>query len=128
MIISSPLYSNEFTYYCDNEDELTSVVFNINTTEQTVVHTHTINKITKKINDLNENKEVYKWDKENDSVWLTDYSDIFLNPPSLEIILLNFKLQKMFLQEMNNVLPDSLDFFKSNSPFRNETSDCYTLE
>ena len=128
MFVSSPLYSNEFTYHCDSEDELTSNVFNINTTEQTVVHTHSINKIDNFVYDINKNREVYKWDTDNDSVWLTNYFDVALNPPSLTIILLNFKRQKMFLQQMDNVLPDSLDFFKSNSPFRNEIYDCYTLE
>ena len=128
MFVSSPLYSDEFTYHCDNEDESYSMVFNINTTEQTVVHTHSINKITKTVYDINKYREVYKWDTDNDSVWLTNYFDLVLNPPSLTIILLNFKRQKMFLQEIHNVLPDSPDFFKSNSPFRNETYECYIME
>ncbi|MDC1494991.1 hypothetical protein N8367_01010 [Amylibacter sp.] len=128
MFVSSPLYSNEFTYHCDSEDMLTSMVFDINTIEQTVIHTHSIDKLGKSIYNINKNREIYKWDKENDSVWLTDYFVFFGTPPSLTILLLNFERQKLFVQKMYNVLPSSLDFFKTDSPFRNETYDCYTME
>ena len=126
LFVSSPLYSNEFTYHCDSEDELTSMVFDINTIEQTVVHTHTIYKPSKNIYNINENREIYKWDQENDSVWLTDYF-VFHGSPSLTIILLNFERQKLFLQEMYNVPPSRLDTFK-NSIYNNETYDCYSME
>ena len=116
MFLSSPLYSDEFTYHCDSEDNVFSMVFDINTIEQTVVHTHSIYKEMNTVSNVNESYEIYKWDKEYDIVWLTEYF-VFDGSPTLTIFVLNFEQQKFFLKEI---------FIDGSS--RNETFNCYTME
>ena len=116
MFLSSPLYSDEFTYHCDREDNVFSMVFDINTIEQTVVHTHSIHKEMNTVRNVNESYEIYKWDKEYDIVWLTEYF-VFDGSPSLTIFFLNFEQQKLFLKEIYN-----------DGSSRNETFNCYTME
>ena len=127
MFVSSPLYSNEFTFHCDSEDNLHTMVFDINPIEETVVHTNMIQKQSKIVYDINESMEIYYWDKENNSVWFLNYNDYFGSPPSLQMTLLNFERQKMFNQKMFNETLRSGEY-KPNSPFSNTTYDCYMME
>ena len=46
MFVSSPLYSNEFKYHCDGKDNNLTMVFDVNRSEKSIVHTHSINKTT----------------------------------------------------------------------------------
>jgi len=127
LFVSSPLYSNEFTFHCDSEGNLHSMVFDINPIEETVVHTNIIHKQSKIVYEKNENMEIYYWDKENNSVWFLNYNDYGSEPPSLHMTLLNFERQKMFKQRMFNETLRSGEY-KPHSPFSNTTYDCYTME
>ena len=91
-------------------------MFDINTIEQTVVHTHSIYKEMNTVSNVNESYEIYKWDKEYDIVLLTEYF-VFDGSPSLTIFVLNFEQQKLFLKEIYN-----------DGSSRNETFNCYTME
>ena len=127
LFVSSPLYSNEFTFYCDSEGNLHTMVFDINPIEETVVHTIMIQKQSKIVYEINKNMEIYYWDKENNSVWFLNYNDYGSEPPSLQMTLLNFERQKMFNQRMYNETLRSGEY-KPHSPFINTTYDCYTME
>ena len=74
IFVSSPLYSNEFTYHCDRDDNNFSMVFDVNRTEKSVVHTHSIFKTKGEVRRGNVDLEIYRWDEENDSVWTLIHS------------------------------------------------------
>ena len=101
MVISSPLYSNEFTCHCDRDDNNFSMVFDVNRTEKSVVHTHSIFKTKGEVRRGNVDLEIYRWDEENDSVWTLIHSP---QTPSLTIILFNFHHRKLLLQSIYNTL------------------------
>ena len=101
MIISSPIYSNEFTYHCDRDDNNFSMVFDVNRTEKSVVHTHSIFKTKGEVRRGNVDLEIYRWDEENDSVWTLIHSP---QTPSLTIILFNFHHRRLLLQSIYNTL------------------------
>jgi hypothetical protein len=140
--LSSPLYSDEFTYHCDRDSDDFSMVFDVNRFEKTVVHTHSIFKESNNVIDVNKSREIYYWDEENNSVWFLNYRDGFskfeekyfrefmkpFSPPQLSMTLLNFERKKLFHQSMYNVTPVSGEYFKDKSPFSNSTYDCYILE
>jgi len=138
LFVSSPLYSNEFTYHCDRDSDDFSMVFDVNRFEKTVVHTHSIFKESNNVIDVNKSREIYYWDEENNSVWFLNYTDGITKliesidssdtPPSLSITLLNFERKKLFYQSLKNVTPKSWEFYKNYSPFSNSTYDCYILE
>jgi len=128
IFISSPIYSNEFTYRCDNDDIKFSIIYKVDRKEKTVVHTHSINKNNfSMVYDINKVMDIYHWDEENDSVWFINYDDSMISSPSLTLVLLNFELQKLHNQSLLNVTPRSGEYRKERI-FQNNTFDCYTLE
>ena len=128
IVISSPLYSNEFTYRCDNDDIKFSIIYKVDPKEKTVVHTHSINRNNfSMVYDINKDMDIYYWDEENDSVWFINYDDSMISSPSLTLVLLNFELQKLHNQSLLNVTPRSGEY-RIERIFQNNTFDCYTLE
>jgi len=99
MFVSSPLYSNEFTYHCDNDDDNLSMIFDVNRTEKSIIHTHTIDKTTNSVSPVILNLEIYDWDESKDSVWTISH-----DPITLSTILFNFQHQKLVIQVTFNVL------------------------
>ena len=140
MFISTPLYSDEFNYHCEDGDF--SIVYKVDPKQKTVVHLHSIFKTKGEVRDVNNDMEIYHWDEENNSVWFLNYRDGFskfeekyfrefmkpFSPPQLSMTLLNFERKKLFHQSMYNVTPVSGEYFKDKSPFSNSTYDCYILE
>jgi hypothetical protein len=125
MVLSSPLYSNEFTFHCDKDDNSFSMIFDINRTEKSVVFSHSIDKTNNSVFELNQLMEIYHWDEENDSVWLTLYQNrkpAFL--PIMSVFLLDFVHQKLKVQSLKLLLPP---FGEYNKDFTNSRYDCYTL-
>ena len=108
MVISSPLYSNEFTYHCDRDDNNFSMVFDVNRIEQSIVHSHSIDKTKGEVRREDVDLEIYRWDEENDSVWTLIHSPQI---PSLTIILFNFHHRRLLLQSIYNTLTN--EKFKS---------------
>jgi len=100
MVISSPLYSNEFTYHCEGKDNL-SMVFDVNRTKKSIIHTHSIDKTSNYVSEVNRPLEIYEWDERKDSVWTLLGDPISL---TLTTILFNFQHQKLVLQVTFNVL------------------------
>jgi hypothetical protein len=124
MLISSPLYSDEFTYHCDSDDNNFSVVFDVNRTDQSVILSHSIDKKNNAVNRLNKFMQIYRWTEENNSVWLLEFHNRFPSLHSVSVYLLNFELQTFKIQSLTNVLPESQQF---NEFFYNRTFYCYTL-
>ena len=123
MFVSSPLYSNEFTYHCDRTDNNLSMVFDVNRSEKSIVHTHSIDKTTNSVSKNSLPIEIYNWDERKDSVW-TIYSD----PQSLSFVtfLFNFQHQKLVLQSIFNIFlteEDDLDDIVISSLFK-----CYIIQ
>ena len=123
MFVSSPLYSNEFTYHCDRTDNNLSMVFDVNRSEKSIVHTHSIDKTTNSVSKVSLPIEIYNWDERKDSVW-TIYSD----PQSLSFLtfLFNFQHQRLVLQSIFNIFvteEDDLDDIVLSSLFK-----CYMME
>ena len=123
MFVSSPLYSNEFTYHCDRTDNNLSMVFDVNRSEKSIVHTHSIDKTTNSVSKNSLPIEIYNWDERKDSVW-TIYSD----PQSLSFVtfLFNFQHQKLVLQSIFNIFlteEDDLDDIVISSLFN-----CYIIQ
>ena len=123
MFVSSPLYSNEFTYHCDRIDNNLSMVFDVNRSEKSIVHTHSIDKTTNSVSKVSLPIEIYNWDERKDSVW-TIYSD----PQSLSFVtfLFNFQHQKLVLQSIFNIFlteEDDLDDIVISSLFK-----CYIIQ
>ena len=123
MVISSPLYSNEFTYHCDRDDNNLSMVFDVNRSEKSIVHTHSIDKTTNSVSKVSLPIEIYNWDERKDSVW-TIYSD----PQSLSFVtfLFNFQHQRLVLQSIFNIFvteEDDLDDIVLSSLFK-----CYIVK
>ncbi|MDC1494989.1 hypothetical protein N8367_01000 [Amylibacter sp.] len=130
MFISSPLYSNEFTFHCDSYDKnvLTmSQIYKVDRKEKTVVWAHSINKRYNRVDNYNKFMDIYHWDEENDSVWLVSYKDDMTFSPSVTIKLLNFEVQKMMLQKQNNFTPRT-DKFRRTKISQSHIWDCYILE
>ena len=125
MVISSPLYSNEFTYHCDRDDNNFSMVFDVNRTDQSVILSHSIDKKNNAVNRLNKFMQIYRWTEENNSVWLLEFHNRFPSLHSVSVYLLNFELQTFKIQSLTNVLPESQQF---NEFFYNRTFYCYTLD
>ena len=122
-LLSSPLYSNEFTYHCDRTDNNLSMVFDVNRSEKSIVHTHSIDKTTNSVSKKSLPIEIYNWDERKDSVW-TIYSD----PQSLSFVtfLFNFQHQKLVLQSIFNIFlteEDDLDDIVISSLFK-----CYIIQ
>ena len=101
LFVSSPLYSNEFTYHCDREDNNFSMFYDVNRTEKSIVHTHSIDKTTNSVIEVNRPIEIYNWDERRDSVWTVSNDPILL---TLTTILFNFQNQKLLLQSTYNIL------------------------
>lgn len=123
LFVSSPLYSNEFTYHCDRTDNNLSMVFDVNRSEKSIVHTHSIDKTTNSVSKNSLPIEIYNWDERKDSVW-TIYSD----PQSLSFVtfLFNFQHQKLVLQSIFNIFlteEDDLDDIVISSLFK-----CYIIQ
>ena len=123
LFVSSPLYSNEFTYHCDRTDNNLSMVFDVNRSEKSIVHTHSIDKTTNSVSKVSLPIEIYNWDERKDSVW-TIYSD----PQSLSFLtfLFNFQHQRLVLQSIFNIFvteEDDLDDIVLSSLFK-----CYMME
>ena len=108
MFVSSPLFSNEFSFHCDNDDDNLSMIFDVNRTEKSVVHTHSIFKTKGEVRRGNVDLEIYRWDEENDSVWTLIHSP---QTPSLTIMLFNFHHRRLLLQSIYNSLTN--EKFKS---------------
>ena len=101
LFVSSPLYSNEFTYHCDRIDNNLSMVFDVNRSEKSIVHTHSIDKTTNSVSKNSLPIEIYNWDERRDSVWTVSNDPILL---TLTTILFNFQNQKLLLQSTYNIL------------------------
>ena len=124
MFVSSPLYSNEFTFHCDNHDDNFSIIFDVNPIQKKVVFSHSINKEKNIVHKINKVMEIYLWDEENDSVWFLIYEND-RNLPTLNVYLLNFKSQKLKVQSITNIIPADDDY---NEDFFNDSFHCYILE
>jgi len=124
MFVSSPLYSNEFTYHCDNDDDNFSIIFDVNPIKKTVVFSHSINKEKNIVHKINKVMEIYLWDEESDSVWFLIYEND-RNLPTLNVYLLNFKSQKLKIQSITNIIQADDDY---NEDFFNDSFHCYMLE
>ena len=100
LFVSSPLYSNEFTYHCDRTDNNLSMVFDVNRSEKSIVHTHSIDKTTNSVSKNGFPMEVYNWNERKDSVWT-----ISSDPQSLTLttLLFNFQYQKLIIQTTFNI-------------------------
>ncbi|MDB9852416.1 hypothetical protein OAC62_05710 [Amylibacter sp.] len=106
MFVSSPLYSNEFKYHCDEKDNNLTIVFDVNRSEKSIVHTHSINKKTNTVSEVNRTMKIYDWDETKDSVWT------ILDDPhklTLSLILFNFQHQKLVSHTILNTFDDSND-------------------
>lgn len=126
MFVSSPLYSDEFTFHCDNDDGTFSIIFDVNPIQKSVVLSHSIDKEKNTVFKADEVMEVYYWDEENDSVWLLDYEIDTPDLHTLEVLLLNFKNQKFKIQALTNVIPaDEQEFHEE---FWSNSYHCYTLK
>ena len=134
MVISSPLYSdklnylyqkNEFTYQCDREGLTFSMIFKVETRDKTIVHSQSVFKTigSVSVTDVNRHLNIYHWDEDNDSVWITNYFNV-KNYPFLRTMLFNFKKQKLILQFLNNNVTTDGTF----SINRGEILNCYTLK
>ena len=126
MFVSSPLYSNEFTFHCDNDELQFSIIYKVDPKEKTVVWTHTIDKRWNEVSHQNIDLEVYHWDDENDSVWFISYEDR-ITPPYVTIVLLNFEVGKRITQTFNNITPRSEGITNTDTLFDSTKSDCYIL-
>ena len=106
LFVSSPLYSNEFTYHCDRTDNNLSMVFDVNRSEKSIVHTHSIDKTTNSVSKKSLPIEIYNWDERKDSVWT------ILDDPhklTLSLILFNFQHQKLVVNSILNTFDDIND-------------------
>jgi hypothetical protein len=126
MVISSPLYSNEFTFHCDNDELQISIIYKVDRKEKTVVWTHSIDKQSNEVLHRNIGLEVYQWDEKNDSVWFIKYEDKIF-PPFVTIVLLNFKVGTRITQTVSNLTPRSEERDIQRGPFYSSKSDCYIL-
>ena len=101
LFVSSPLYSNEFTYHCDREDNNFSMFYDVNRTVKSIVHTHSIDQTNNSVIEVNRPIEIYNWDERRDSVWTVSNDPILL---TLTTILFNFQNQKLVLLSTYNIL------------------------
>ena len=100
---SHSLYAEEFTYHCDVIGHRNfSLVFDVNLTEKTITHTHSVFKNNDEVRTINRELKVFLWDEENESVWVNHYNDPPLSVPSLTTILFNFRHQTLILQSIQN--------------------------
>lgn len=123
MFVSSPLYSNEFIFHCDGKDNNLTMVFDVNRSEKSIVHTHSIDKTTNSVSKVSLPIEIYNWDERKDSVW-TIYSD----PQSLSFVtfLFNFQHQRLVLTSIFNIFvteEDDIDDIVISSLFK-----CYIIQ
>ena len=125
MFVSSPLYSDEFTYHCEESDGFT-MVYNVNPTEKSIIHTFSITKYNS-VTKVDKNLEVFLWDEEYISVWTIDHSDGVNTLPNISSKLFNFKNQTLQLQSMFNDVTSNKSVPKMNLFGRNRTFECYTL-
>ena len=123
MFVSSPLFSNEFTFHCDGKDNNLTMVFDVNRSEKSIVHTHSINKTTNYTSEVNRTMKIYDWDETKDSVWT------ILDDPhklTLSLILFNFQHQRLVLQstfnEFDDIKDDNIDEFIYSRLFK-----CYII-
>ncbi|MDB9852417.1 hypothetical protein OAC62_05715 [Amylibacter sp.] len=133
MFVSSPLYSDEFTFHCDSDDKLLSTVYKINTSNRSIVHTHTIIHPISKEDKSNvfEGKgklNVYRWNEYDKSIWIVSLSEIFLHPESVTTVLLNFEVGSKISHNFKNITPRSEGITNTDTPFLSTKSDCYILE
>jgi len=104
-----------------------SQIYKVDRKEKTVVWTHSINKRYNRVDNYNKVMDIYHWDEENDSVWLVSYKDDMTFSPNVTIKLLNFEIQKLHLQTLNNFTPRT-DKFRRTKISQNHIWDCYILE
>ena len=72
--LSSPLYSQEFEYYCDVVNHRNfSLIFDVNPSNNTIIHRYTIFKDNSEVRKVDRNLNIFLWDKENESVWTVHY-------------------------------------------------------
>jgi hypothetical protein len=126
MVISSPLYSNEFTFHCDNDELQISIIYKVDRKEKTVVWTHSIDKQSNEVLHQNIDLKVYHWDEKNDSVWFIKYEDR-MSPSFVNIVLLNFEVGTRITQTVRNLTPRSEERSILKGPFYSSKSDCYIL-
>ena len=133
MVISSPLYSNEFTFHCDRDDKLRSTVYRINTSNRSVVHTHSIlHPISKEgKTDVFEGEgklNVYRWNEHDMSIWIISLSGLMVFPETVTTVLLNFEVGSKISHNFKNITPRSEGITNTDTPFHSTKSDCYILE
>ena len=71
MFVSSPLYSDEFTYHCDRKDNF-SMIFKVETRDKTIVHSQSVFKTigSVSVTDVNRHLNIYHWDEDTLS-WIS---------------------------------------------------------
>ena len=133
MFVSSPLYSNEFIFHCDRDDKLLSTVYKINTSDYSVIHTHSIQHPISKEDETDvfegEGKlNVYRWNVYDKSIWIISLSDFALHPESVTTVLLNFEVGSKISHNFKNITPRSEGITNTDTPFHSTKSDCYILK
>jgi hypothetical protein len=127
MFVSSPLYSNEFTFHCEESDGFT-MVYDVNLTEKSIVHTFSIFKYNNTVTKVDKYLEVFFWDEKYNSVWTIDYSDEKNTIPSISSKLFNFRHQTLQLQSMRNDVTSNKSVPEISLFGRNRTFECYTMK
>ena len=125
MVISSPLYSNEFTYRCDEGDNFT-MVYDVNLTERSIIHIASIYHSDKTIQKVDKNLEIFFWDEKYNSVWTVNYRDEEFTIPTITSKLFNFELQTLQSQSMRNDTTFDGSVPKNHLFGRNRTFKCNT--
>ena len=127
-LLSNPLYSEEFQYHCDVVNHKNfSLVFDVNPPKSTIIHRYTIFKDTNKIRKVDQNLDIFLWDKENESVWTIHYINPPLSVPSLTTILFNFKHQTLILQSiLNDITKDKS--LSENTIIQGDQFKCFSIE
>jgi hypothetical protein len=133
-LLSSPLYSDEFTFHCTSVGMMSSSdLYKINTSEKSVVHTHSIipplwkdgkTEVFKENDKLN----VYHWDDKNDTVWTISYEIEETGHTFMKMMLFNFKHQKLFTQMLRNDTSEDQNLVESQTLVKGYPSECYVIE
>ena len=133
LFVSSPLYSNEFTFHCDRDDKLLSTVYKINTSNRSIVHTHTILHPISKEGKTNvyEGKgklNVYRWNEYDKSIWIISLSGLMVTPETVTTVLFNFEVGSKISHSFKNITPGIEGITNTDTPFDSTKSECYILE
>ena len=133
MFVSSPLYSNEFKYHCDLDEKLLTTVYKINTTKQSVIHTHSIfsspfKDVKSEVVKIDQNLYVHYWDEVNDSIWSLTHNKTSDGNQLMNLMLFNFKKQKLFVKTVTNDLSENQNNNDYSESDGYDIFDCYMME